>query len=235
MDINDTIEYLFDFRLGIPLLGVQKQYDKIVKLLQTHTAKTFGLYFPYEYDFTLDLKQSVTEIPNEYYLRLSNDIEIEKIKVLSVVEVQDSGFSNLNRVPEVYDMESAILYAQATNIASMTRANWRTFKFLPPNKVRLNGYYDYDFVGVTVKIPHPSIATIPDGLSESFYNLAELDIKIFLYNQLKYVDHLEVPDGTIELHLDGWENAKQDRDELIKVFRSEGFPNTVGSHSMYYR
>ena len=50
---------------------------------------------------------------------------------------------------------------------------------------------------------------------ESFYKLAVLDVKGALYPTIKHYTGLETSLGRIELQIEDWQNAAQDRKDLL--------------------
>ena len=59
-------------------------------------------------------------------------------------------------------------------------------------------------------------ATIAPTAEESFYKLAVLDVKAGLYPTIKHYEGLDTPLGRIELKIDDWQNAAQDRKDLLQ-------------------
>ena len=51
--------------------------------------------------------------------------------------------------------------------------------------------------------------------------LAERDIKRFLYANLKHMDKIETSYGTVDLHIEDWSSAEQDRREIINRFKQD--------------
>ena len=62
---------------------------------------------------------------------------------------------------------------------------------------------------------HPSLGSIPDTAQESFYQLALLDVKSYLYNVMKHYNQINSVHGTIDLKIDEWQNAAEQRLDLI--------------------
>ena len=60
-----------------------------------------------------------------------------------------------------------------------------------------------------------TLGSIPDSESESFYKLAVLDCKMGCYDYMKHYNELSTAHGSINLKIDDWANASQDRDALL--------------------
>ena len=57
--------------------------------------------------------------------------------------------------------------------------------------------------------------------------LAKLDCKIYLWNQLKYLENIVTPVGNMDLKVSDWENADRERDDYLKELRTKSFPDRV--------
>ena len=77
--------------------------------------------------------------------------------------------------------------------------------------------YSYTKVILTLAFEHDkSLASIPETASESFYQLALLDVKSNLFPTMKMYSPIQTPVGNIDLKIDAWEQAESDRRELLK-------------------
>jgi len=61
-----------------------------------------------------------------------------------------------------------------------------------------------------------SLQSIPPTAAESFFNLAILDVMNGLYATIKHYNGIETPFGRVELNIDDWKEAKNERKELLK-------------------
>jgi hypothetical protein len=94
-----------------------------------------------------------------------------------------------------------------------------TFEYLGHNKIRLYGY-PKTMVEIAVACEHDSNGeSIPDSCYDSFMELATLDMKIFLYNNLKLYDEIPTAFGNIKLHIDDYNSAESDRTQLLDRWR----------------
>ena len=58
--------------------------------------------------------------------------------------------------------------------------------------------------------------TIEESLVESFMKLATLDVERTLYNNLKNMNNVGSAFKEIQLKIDDWSGAQQQRDELVQ-------------------
>ncbi len=94
-----------------------------------------------------------------------------------------------------------------------------TFEYMGNNKIKLYGYPKC-ILTFSVACEHDSSGeTIPDGCYDSFMELAELDMKIFLYNNLKYYKEIPTAFGNINLNIDSYEGAESDQKALLDKWR----------------
>lgn len=92
-----------------------------------------------------------------------------------------------------------------------------TFKYIKKgHRLQLyNAYYNSEMYLDINFVHDTSLASIPPTAVESFMQLALLDVKENLYPTLKAFNQIESAYGRIDLKIDNWENAEQERKELI--------------------
>ena len=92
-----------------------------------------------------------------------------------------------------------------------------TFRFEPPNKlVVYNGWVGGSFKVEVGMLHDPSLSTIPAGAMTHLRQLAILDIEEYLYNKMKRIQDLETGVGNINLRIENWENAAQEKRDLLR-------------------
>lgn len=103
-------------------------------------------------------------------------------------------------------------------IAGQMRAE-PTFEYLGHNKIKLYGFPRTKLT-FTVACEHdPSGETIEDSCYDSFMELATLDMKVFLYNNLKLYDQLPSAFGNVQLKVEDYNGASGERDQLLEKWR----------------
>lgn len=238
MDINRLITKI-DRHLGLSSLSLEKYFPTIRDILMDDTLRTISQFFPYEHV----IKMQVT--PNDGR-RVSNGDEYEyyitdaflnanpNVDIISVASVTGAGqFETWNAPLASFNIDAMILEGMASNIRSLANISYKAFKFLPPNRIRLKGYGSSGTVYITCKCTYPSYAAVPESVSFAVEQLAKLDVKIFIWNELKLYDKLESADGMIDLKIDSWEGAEQERQSLIDEWRNRAFPNFAGKPYTY--
>ena len=230
MDINRLVRKI-DRHLGLSALQLDKFFPTITEVLNDDTLRTISQFFPYEYRIKLDLSTAESSINmggGEYVYYLTDKyLDAEpNMNIISVRDVTGAGtFQQWNAPLQTFNVDAMILEAQASNIRSLMNISTKSFKFLPPNRIKLKGFGSHDIVYVTCKVTYPSWAAVPESVSLAAEQLAKLDVKILLWNELKLYNKLESADGTIDLQIDDWANAENERTELLNSWRNQAFPN----------
>ena len=90
-------------------------------------------------------------------------------------------------------------------------------KWLGYNRIQLFDFPDKCWIRFVVKCEHDlSGETIQESQVESFMQLAELDLKRFLYNSLKNMTSVGSGFKDIQLKIDDWASAESERNALIE-------------------
>lgn len=119
-------------------------------------------------------------------------------------------------------LESIADIKMAASLGSiMTHAP--TTQFFPPDKVAIySGWYG-GIYRLELALTHDiNLTTIPPTAMTHLRQLAVLDLEEYLYNQLKRKDQLDVGVGTINLKIDEWANARDEKKQLLETWDNEG-------------
>lgn len=237
MDINKLVKKIVR-HLGLASLSLEKYYPSIQEILTEDTLSTFSQYFPYEYTFSKDLSKDYTVEADGSKMYYINDpfIEQNNLNIISVMAVEGaSAFQDWNAPLQTFNVDAMILEGLASNIRSQLNISTKSMKFFPPNRLRCRGFDGYSDVKIVVKLPYPNIGYVPESVGEQFFKLAKLDIKIFLYQELKLYDNLQSADGEINLKIDSWADAESDRENLLNEWMNKAYPNMVINGSVMGR
>lgn len=230
MDINFFMKKVVT-QLGFPALSLEKYYPAIKEILINDTLPVFSQFFPYEYV----MEKNLTEMRHEkgdggseiYYIR-DQFLEDNNLEIISVRDVTGtSHFDEWNAPLHSFNVEAMILEGVASGIRSGLNISTKSFQFLPPNRLKLRGYGGAEKVYITLKIPYPNFGAVPPSVGIELEKLAKLDIKCWLYPELRMYDKLETADGAIDLKIDDWADAQKERDDLLYDWRNKAFPNST--------
>ncbi len=238
MNINKLMKKMVR-HLGLASLALEKYYPLIKETLMEDTLSTFSQFFPYEYTYSKDLSKSKYDDAEDgsriYYIN-NEWLEKNDLEIISVMAVEGaSTFQQWNAPLQTFNIDAMILEGAASSLRSQLNISTKSFKFLPPNRLKLRGYGGYEDVKIVVKIPYPNIGYVPQSLSIAFEELAKLDIKCTLYPELKLYDKLQSADGEIDLKIDDWADAENQRQDLLDSWRNKAFPNTVINNTVMGR
>lgn len=251
MDVQSFCKEVFEDILGLDVLGLESQFPQLMELINRRTLKTFSNYIPCKYLFYLNLADRSNVIPNphdrvgvEYYL---NDSTLDKFK-LPIKELISVNYINTSAV-DPYDPRSADYFSwvntnrQNLTLDSLLMGSEYTYnRTLTDFAVPFKKYHElrgsrilyaknYFFDGIlelTIKTDYPNIVSIPEEYREIFIKLAIFDIKIRLYNELKYLEDIVTPSGNLNLRVSDWESAYRDREDYLRDLKRISFPDRVG-------
>lgn len=224
-------ELLTSIKMDLGIYGLRLPYENgdqaLIDVINLKTIKTFSTFSPFvttkSVDLTKDLKCEKEEYTESVYVlpEIFGDREIMYIRTINLKsKLLGNGFISptFDGSIETYNM---LMQTQANaNLASVA-APAITFKFVKPNKLHLyNVATAYGMIDIEFAIEHAAnLSTIPMTSWDSFYELALLDIKRFLFNTLKHYTELQTAYGNINLRIDDWSSAESDRKDLIDRWR----------------
>jgi len=96
-----------------------------------------------------------------------------------------------------------------------------TFDYLGENKIKLYGYPKTILTFKVAAEHDPSGETIEDSCYDSFMELATLDMKTFLYNNLKLYEGIPTAFGQISLKVEDYQSAEADKNALLNDWRDK--------------
>jgi hypothetical protein len=194
----------------------------IVQILQDITIPVFSIYQPYKETIHLNMQNleliERLDISEKYSLP---DFKTRKLLYVFDVRYESSMAAGLGfwgggiPLSAGSTVEAMLLKNACANVMNLMIPKI-TFNFTPPREIELfHAYYssalEFDFGFEHDK----TLASIPETARESFLELALLDVKENLYPTLKNYSEIQTAIGTINLKIDDWANAEDQRKELI--------------------
>ena len=196
--------------------------DVLTEVITNITIPVFSIYCPLREKFATDLRDlECLEKHGNYETYLLPEWKTKQIIMVEDVNYDESllnGIGNWGGVIPVAttNISSQIMLANASSQLSRHMIPKLTFEYMHPRKVRLfNVYTSCKMIFDLCCQHHPSLASIPQSASESFYQLALLDVKMMLYNTMKHYNEMETAYGRVNLKIDDWSNAEQERADLL--------------------
>lgn len=227
MNLSET---LTSIKMDLGLMGLklpfENEEEQLHKVLKLKTIKTFSQFYPHI--MRIDLKlNSLKQLKNHYEESIYEIPDIfgdRKILYVRKVEQKNKllGSGYLNPVfDDSIDLYGSIMMGQASANLMSTIMPPFTFKFVQPNLLYLYNISSLaNEITVEFGVEHfDNLSSIPNTAWESFYELAILDVKKFLYGILKHYDEMQTAYGTVRLNIEDWSNADSERRDLLERWR----------------
>lgn len=224
-------DFLTSIKMDLGIYGLSLPFEDenkaIMDMIRLRTLNTFSTFFPFVYTADFNIMDMV-EIKNTYeeaIYELPDIFGDRKIMSIRKIDPRNRALGNGYVSPmygESYDLMGAMMMTQANANNYSYLSPPFSFKFEQPNVIR---FYNLNSMAtdlrIEINLQHAdNFATIPNTSWESFYELALLDVKRFLYGALKHYADLQTAYGNISLKIDEWSNAEAERKELVAQWRT---------------
>lgn len=196
----------------------------MTQIIQDITRRTFSNYAPLieTYRFDTNSMEKLEKIANyESYLLpdIFSNREILYVKDAYYDQADLSGIGYWGGALPV--MRGNMLNQTMLSNAGMHLTNKLiprlTFKYEHPRKITFYNLFSSSKVVLEIAFIHDkNLASIKPTQEESFFELAVLDIKDALYQILKHYSDIQSAYGNINLKLDDWAQAADQRRQLIE-------------------
>lgn len=213
--------------LGIYSLHLPIEDKDMYEVIKLRSIRTYSQFFPHIQEVRFDIDELKTY--SKSYQKTT--VELPDVfggrRIIYVKEVDlDSEFVNAG-----YLAPEANASIQTFENLALTTANMHalstlspsfTFEFHAPNRLTLYNHSIYaDIINVKLAVEHfDNLSSISPSTFDTFYELASLDIKNYLYGILKHYTEISTPYGTINLRIDDYQSAADERKTLIETWRS---------------
>lgn len=226
MNISQLMTRLkMDLGIYVVPLPFENSEKALNDVITTKTLPVFSQFVPrrWEEDLSInDLKQidatvdvSTYELPK--HLFFTSIISIMRCEPINTM-FNGAYYSGTPILSGTTDLFEDMLLGSATYDVMSAIAPPFSYDFIRPNKLRIYNMTCYlDKIRLIIGYQHAdNLSTIPVDAEQSFYDLALLDMKIFLYNNLKYYDEINTAYGNIKLRIEDWSNAESQREDLLQ-------------------
>ena len=224
MNMNRIVRRI---KRDIGIYGIALPIDNldqlILDILIDTTLPVFSIYYPNEEWYPLDgIRPQPREFaPNRADLYVLPEFPGRKLLYVKQVTYNEPHLcSNYNPVAAAinspFDPFQSIVTANVGKNIVDGMVNSITFDYQHPRKL-----YVYDAMvsarlTALLAFEHDrSFTSINPTCEESFFTLADLDVKAGLYPTIKHYNGLETALGRIELQIEDWQNASSERKDLI--------------------
>ena len=216
-------------RLGLTVLTLPEtlQKDNWANVIVEDTIPTFSRYFPHKITTIID-----NTCHKDGFFFIDRDVP-EGCKILGVKDIDwqayrcdprfdryGINFATYDFISRDYGIDDVAFSQVSADFLSLFNLGIY-IEFDPPNKIRLvsvNGspVSKYRPFPIQIYIEHPSnLMTISPTMMETFEQLAQCDVAIFLYQQLKYFDDFDTTYAQLQLKLDTLQSWSERREDLV--------------------
>lgn len=220
-------------RLGTQPLNLPDylKKEKWAEVILEDSLSTFSRYFPHKVLYIIDTANDISRDGKYYYIdedKFPDDVEVYGVRDLTLQNLHKLTDINNGSYDSIYthfgyeDMLNAQMNADINSLFNSTI--YVDFEY--PNKIKIEGVTGMDLakrlptVEVELLIKHSnSLATLSPTKMEEFEKLAINDVKLFLYNSLKHYNNLETIFANIDLKVDDWSNAEDERNSIIDTYK----------------
>lgn len=222
LNISYALRYIKRM-IGATHMQLPIEDDDIIEIIKQESLYTYSKYFPFQFNIVINEKDRVQGEHGVYYID-GQGLEILGVSKVFRNTVYDNNFYSDNYYERGLLMSPIESIAVQTNTDLMSMSQIpNTFNFIPPNRVEVfPKQLECENMTVTIKTVHPEhLNTIPISMREEFLRLCLYDVRISLYQILKHYNELNTAVGTINLRLEDYEKAEDDRRELLEKFEQK--------------
>lgn len=212
--------------LGFKFMDVELSHEEIIENLKDETLREFSKYFPYQETCVIDPANKVEPYDNRFFLKTQN----ECIGINRLVGGSLLGANYVTGLlhPIAADMLLGDPISRQLNMDLMSfTSNPITFKYIEPGMIEIMPVYNNvrSYI-VVVNTVHPdTFMTIPINLEDEFMDYAIADTKASLYPLRTRFQNLQTPYGSFELNLDQFQNAKEEKKQILEKWRNNSGKN----------
>lgn len=127
-------------------------------------------------------------------------------------------------IAPAYGINRSVQGAATAQMYMMVAGEMRnepTFRYLGNNKIQLFGW-PKTILEFELGCEHdPNGESIPETCYDSFMELADLDVKVFCWNTLRWYDELPTAFGTVKVNAQEWQGAEDKRKALLDDWRDK--------------
>ena len=217
-------------RLGLKIIHLPEELAKDTwhEIIEEDTIPTFSRYFPHKIVTIIDNKCHKDgyyfidkDLPEGTKIIGVKDIDWQAYKCDPRFDRQGINFGTYDFISRDYSVDDVALSQVAADYLSLFNLGIY-IEFEYPNKIKLvsvNGspVSRYRPFPLAVYVEHqPSLMTISPTMMETFEKLAQADVAVFLYQQLKYFDGIDTVYANLDLKLDTLQEWANKREEIVQ-------------------
>ena len=219
-------------KMDLGIVGINLPFDNldelIMEIIKVKTLPVFNELYPYKVPLLIDLNelQLVESRPTSRIYVLPDVFGDRQIMMITGIEptYDEMRHSAYESNVFAYGIDSCfcgyqdliLAQAQSNMLSSVTKGT--TCNFIAPNQIEIFSEYGLgNKYRLEVALEHSeNLSTLPATTNTSFLKLATLDVKKYMFDNLKHYDNLNTSYGQISLRIEDWSGAESDRQQLIE-------------------
>ena len=204
--------------------GKTKPTDQVLKeVLSTITVPLYSQFVPWKREGTIHIKD-MKRVPgheNVYFL----PSWLTYTEVQYVIDIHLPYYNvrgTYGDIAPAYGINRSMQGVATSKAYMMAASQMRsepTWDYLGHNQVKLYGWPKTN-IEIEVACDHmDNLESIEAGCYDSFMELAQQDVKMFLYNTLKYHNELATAFGNINIKIEDFQAAEAERNAMLDRWR----------------
>jgi hypothetical protein len=235
--INEIVNNIKS-RLGASHRKLELDDRELVQLLQNETLHTLSIYNPFFLEYSLPANLNKVDGSNNTF-NLPEEIEgfrtigVENVFLNQTSIMTGNGMAYGILGNNIGALMSSYMDSKMINGLQALMLPPDTFRFIPPNILRIFNNYPQSNYMVIIKTTHrKDFSTFPYGLRETIMKLALADVANDLLGIRGYFQSIGSTFADINLNLDLLNNWADKRDDIIESLRKNQLKNT-GTRKIY--
>ncbi len=208
------------YSISLPVKDID---GMIMKIIEDITIPVYSIYHPFEDRVYLDLNRlKRLERTASFQTFLLPEFSNKKLLYVKDVKYDDRSLAGMGywggTIPYMHGnmANQAILSNAGAHLVAQMLPKL-TFEFKHPRTLRVYNLIASHKVIVDLAFEHDkSLQSLQPTSEISFFDLALLDVKANLYPTVKHYNGIETAYGRVDLHIDDWANAEEQRKEMLR-------------------
>lgn len=206
------------------ITGKPKPTETIIKeIITTATIPVYSQFVPWRREYTVNLSSLECIDKKNYIYKLPAFLTMTPIMYVIDVELPvRNERGTYGDIAPAYGINRSVTGVATSQAYMMVAGEMRSepsFDYLGEGKIKLYGYPKCHLNFIVACEHMENGESIEDSCYDSFLELANLDVKIAMYNNLKLLDGIPTAFGNIQLKTEDLQSAESERKEWLEKAR----------------
>lgn len=205
-------------KLGTSHFEIPIDEEEIIDIIQQESLYTYSKFYPHFVRTTISIDDLIEHRTSSSMYRIPNPTSLQIIGISRRIDNGRIGLYN-NVFPAVSVMDPITTQAAMDLISGSVVP--KTFRYEPPDKIELfprRLFMEKEMIEIKC-IHKPDLSTITVNMKDEFFELCLLDVKDSIWQILKRKTDINSPFGTINLKIDDYAEAENQKKELLERWR----------------